>query len=327
MGEKIAESGATPPPLFASNTVICTPLGSGVIAVQGADAVTFLQGQLTCDMQQLSAERSLLGAMCSAKGRVIAICRVLHRQDGAYMVLPQQLLASTLARLGKYVLRAQVRLHDASQDWNGIGIAGAAAAPLLTAVLDLPLPTMPNAVSGGAEILALRVPGAVPRFAIYGSVPVLGALRHALGERVLDSGLATWRLLDIEAALPEIYPATSETFVPQMLNLDVIGAISWQKGCYTGQEIIARAQYLGKVKRRMYLGRVNSAVPPQIGDLLFAGADLQNSVGQLINTAKDARGNYAFLAVIAVEHAERGDLYLDISEVGAVELLPLPYSL
>ena len=298
----------------------------GLLAVTWADALTFLQGQLTCDMRELSAERSLLGAFCSPKGRVIATCRIFQNQDELYLALTPALLETVRGRLSKYVLRAKVTWRDTSHDVLGIGMAGDAAATLLAEILGTALPAAPDAVIQSATALTvLRVAGAVPRFEVYGNAAALQTLQEALAKYAQAAPAARWRWLDILAGLPSIYPATLEAFVPQMLNLDALGAISWQKGCYTGQEIVARTQYLGALKRRMYLARVASADAPPAGAALYAELDAaKQEVGRVVSAAAYPDGGYALLAVLRIEYAGSA-LYL--SEDAALELLPLPYVL
>lgn len=312
---------------------ICSDLShQGLIAAHGTDAVQFLQGQLTCDVQRVSADHSLLGAFCSPKGRVLASFRLFRREDGFYLELPQQLVEITLARLRKYVLRAKVVLTDASDQSVRFGVAGRAAEAVLTERCGA-LPATINDVihtTGGdrSGVTVIRLPGIAPRFELHGSLPVMQRLWKSLDCAVTFTGAEPWRLLDILAGIPAIYPETVEAFVPQMLNLDALDGISFQKGCYTGQEIVARTHYLGKLKRRMYVARVDSAQPPRPGDPLFSPqADASQSAGRIVDAARHPDGGYALLAVALIDCAERGVLQLGDAQGATLNLEPLPYPL
>lgn len=313
--------------------VICSDLShQGLIAAQGSDAAQFLQGQLTCDVQRVSSDHSLLGAFCSPKGRALACFRLFRREDGIYLELPQELVEATLARLRKYVLRAKVSLVDASDQSVRFGVAGRAAEALLTDRLGA-IPVTINDVihtTGGdwPDMTIMRLPGIAPRFQLHGPLPVMQALWKALAGKVTLTGAEPWRLLNILAGIPTIYPETVEAFVPQMINLDALDGISFQKGCYTGQEVVARMHYLGKLKRRMYVARVDSVQPPRPGDALFSPqADTSQSAGRIVDAAKHPDGGYALLAVALIECAERGVLQLGDAQGATLNLEPLPYPL
>ena len=302
----------------------------GLIAVRGPDADPFLQGQLTCDVRQATSDRSLIGAYCSPKGRALACVRLFRHSDATYLELPQELVEPTLARLRKYVLRAKTTLENASACLVRIGIGGPNAAALLTTILGA-VPAAGNGVlhapADSAAITVIRLPGSTPRFELHGPRQAMQTLWTALDADVTFTAAEPWRLLDILTGTPAVYPATVEAFVPQMLNLEVLGGISFQKGCYVGQEIVARTHYLGKLKRRMYLARVDSPAPPSPGDPLFSPqADPSLSAGQLADAVPHPDGGYAVLAVALIECAEEGTLHLHDASGPALRLEPLPYA-
>ncbi|MGB4873923.1 MAG: folate-binding protein [Candidatus Competibacter sp.] len=310
-----------------SGEVCCDLSQRGLIVARGPDSETFLQGQLTCDLRQATPERSLLGAYCSPKGRALACPRVFQREDAYYLELPRALVEPTLARLRKYVLRAKTALEDASDTLARMGVAGPAAAPLLAEYGSADVAAMlEGEVRYAHGVTILRLPGPTPRFQLHGPAPALSALWNALVPSVTPIGAESWRLLDILAGTPAVYPETVDAFVPQMLNLQLLDGIGFQKGCYTGQEIVARTQYLGKLKRRMYLARADSPTPPHPGDALFSlHADPGQSAGQLADAALHPAGGYAVLAVAMIELAERGALQLGASGGPTLRLEPLPY--
>lgn len=302
----------------------------GLIAVRGPDSETFLQGQLTCDVGQVTSERSLIGAYCTPKGRALACFRVFRRQDDSYYLeLPHPLLEPTLARLRKYVMRSKTTLEDASDATARIGVAGPQIAGLLKEHGFITSETMPTGAACQADHLTIiRLPDRTPRFELHGTVEVLKPIWTELTHQCTPVGAEAWRLLDILAGTPVVHPETVEAFVPQMLNLDLLSGISFQKGCYTGQEIVARTHYLGKVKRRMVLARVDSSAPPQPGDPLFsAQAGPNQSAGQLADAAPHPDGGYAVLAVALLEFAEQGTLQLGNASGPLLRLEPLPYAL
>lgn len=313
-----------------NNGDTCSDLSHrGLIAVQGPDADRFLQGQLTCDVQRATLDHSVLGAFCSPKGRALACFRLFRREDAVYLELPQALVESTLTRLRKYVLRAKVTLADASDQWVRFGVAGPHAETVLAARFG----AIPEAINGvihttgdGSNMTVIRLPGIAPRFELHGPLPDMQTLWKALDLDVTFTGAEPWRLLDILAGIPTIYPETVEAFVPQMINLDALDGISFQKGCYTGQEVVARMHYLGKLKRRMYLARVDCENPPQPGDALYSPqADASQSAGRLVDAAQHPDGGYAVLAVALIECAEPGMLQLGDASGPVLKLEPLPY--
>lgn len=307
--------------------VCCDLSHLGLIAVRGPDSETFLQGQLTCDVRQVTPEHSLIGAYCSPKGRALACFRLFRRGDDRYLEMPRSMVEPTLARLRKYVLRAKTALDDASDALARIGVAGPDAARLLAVqTSDSVIEMMPGDVLHSNGITAIRLPGAIPRYELHGPAPEIRAAWETLAPNIAPVGAEAWRLLDILAGTPAVYPETVEAFVPQMLNLELLDGISFKKGCYTGQEIVARAHYLGKLKRRMYLARLESPTPPRPGDPLFsAQAEASQNVGQLADACSHPDGGYAVLAVALIASAEQGTLRLGDPGGPALRLEPLPY--
>ncbi len=255
--------------------------GLGLIRIQGADAVSFLQGQLSNDMTRLASGQLLLAGYHNPHGRTIALLWLLQRaQDDLLALLPQELAAPVAARLSRFVLRTKVKVS-----------AESAAAPEFATTLDAARigiqPTAPN----------------------------------------------DWRLASIEAGMPQVYAATSEAFVAQMLNLDLAGGVSFEKGCYTGQEVIARAHYRGRVKRRMQRFVSESPASLQAGD---SGVFADGRTFKVVDAAVRADGRCEFLAVAPLAPSAPGET----ADAGtdepaatadrqplAVQALPLPYAL
>lgn len=272
-----------------------------VIAVSGQDAKTFLQGQLSYDVERLSPARIELASCNSAQGRVQAVIWLLERSEGVFLLVPSSMTDLLLTRLRKYVLRAKVRIEAAADRYQ---IGGAIGASLDVA------PRTHQEIDGRSWI---QWPGETPR------VLCLADTSHPLPTTTEFS--ADWRRVDIASALPQVYPETHEAFVAQMLNLDVLGGISFDKGCYAGQEIIARTHYRGTIKRRMFRFRASADVPTP-GTRVVAN---DQHAGEVVDAVPTPEG-CELLAVITLAHINDA-LALDVIERPALERLPLPYQL
>ncbi len=261
--------------------VILTPLPpTAVLRIRGKDAQTFLQGQTTCDLRQVTSAHSRLGAFCNPQGRVIATFRILRRETGFLLLLAADLLAKVAQRLRLYVLRSQVEI--AAGDLALFGVTTAQPG-LLRKILDQP-PQTSGAVIQAHSLDWLRMPPPGERWLVLGNPDVVQTMWLRMVEALgaAESPATYWQLQDIRAGLPTVTAATSEEFLPQMLNLDLLGGISFDKGCYTGQEVIARTHYLGQVKRRLYQAGLVSLHTPAPGAKLVAEGE---TVGQVVNAA------------------------------------------
>jgi folate-binding protein YgfZ len=287
----------------------------GVVSVRGPDARAFLQGQLTNDLDLLSAERSIVAALANAQGRVIHLVRVLAWDDAVFLCLPGGDASALRDHLARYVLRARVELRDESAAWRGLGILGIADQDQRTLAQRLgALGARPGGVSRHGDLLVLAIDA--QRIAVLAPTSALDRLRTEL--RVDAAPLRDWLLADIRSGLPAIAAATRALFVPQVINLDLLGGISFTKGCYTGQEIVARAQHLGRIKRRMLRARGTFA-PPVPGSPVLARGDVS---GHVVRSVSDEHGACELLATVSL--ADR-DQPLTIGDGAPLELLSLPY--
>lgn len=286
-----------------SNTAAAPPVPTaltrltqfGVIMVTGAQAREYLQGQVTADLEHLNADRVQLACCNSAQGRVQAVFWMLERGEGIALVLPASIVDSTVARLRKYVLRAKAKIEAAAH--LQVGFIPRAAVPA-----EVALPTSEShRQSGGVSYFTL--PGLDP-------VMLVGAL-EAAGEPAREHD---WKLARLRAGLPQVYPETHEAFVAQMLNIDLLGGISFEKGCYTGQEIIARAHFRGAVKRRMFLFQADGPAPAP-GTRVLAG---EQHAGDVVDAADDL-----VLAVVSLAQL-KNELRVDGTSA-ALTRLALPY--
>lgn len=295
------------------------PLPSlGIIEASGADVANFLQSQLSNDILSLADGDSRLAAYCNPKGRMLALFRVVRRQDGYLLLLPATLIDTILKRLRMFVLRSKVTLTDVSEHWARLGVCGSQAQTLL-AEQGLVLPTEPDAGVWLAETALVRLRGDQPRALVLAPPQRMAALWAALAPLPQISEQA-WRLLDIRAGVPEILPGAAEKIIPQMANLDLLGGISFTKGCYPGQEIVARMHYLGNLKRRMYRLQIATAEPPQPGtDVRTAEGSL---AGEIVMAVRSLDGQSEALAVLQIDRAAAPDLQVDGSPAQA---LPVPY--
>ncbi len=291
-----------------------------VLQARGADATAFLHGQFSNDVQGVADGESLLAGYCNAKGRLYALPRVWRSGDDWLICLPADTADAVLKRLCMFVLRSKVALTR-REDVTLLGVAGDSASDCLRQA-GLPLPAKVGAVSTQGDTAALRLPGSPVRFQLCVPDAEAPALWATLAECAKPAPGSVFRLLDIDAGLPAIYSPTLEAFVPQMVNLELVGGVSFRKGCYPGQEIVARMHYLGKPSRRMYrLEAACSAPAPGTPVLDGAGREVGNVVDA---QATDAPPGCRLLAVLQVTACE-DTLHLPGGEL--LERLPLPYAL
>jgi folate-binding protein YgfZ len=273
----------------ARDTAIVSPLARyAVLAIHGADAREFLQGQLTCDVTRVGPTAARFGGYCTPQGRLLATFLLVGWADGYRMLLAADLADAIAARLRKFVLRSKVRI-EREAGLQALGAGGPqAAAAIGRAVGPAPVRELEAVLYGTA--LFVRLPG--DQFIALAPAVDLPALWAALARDALPCGTAAWEWLQVRAGIPWITAATQDQFVPQMAGLDAIGGVSFDKGCYPGQEIVARTHYLGEVKRRLRRG--HSAAAAQAGDLLLA--DGQNRA-VVLNAAPAPQGGHDLLAV------------------------------
>jgi len=297
----------------------------GVIAVEGADTEQFLQGQLTNDIRELSEEHSQLSSHCSPKGRMLANFRLLKRGATVLLQMPAENIEAMLKRLNMFKLMSKVTVDDLSDRYASVGLAGDCAEDLL-APLFPKVPELHNGATVRHDTVLVRLPGESSRFLMVGPTADIIDLWDKLSETAVPADADRWALIDIRAGLPTVYGTTVEAFVPQMTNMQLVDGVSFTKGCYTGQEVIARMQYLGKLKRRMYRAELDTDQCPRPGEELTSDA---SSSGQGAGRVVDARpsddGRCELLVVVENAAVERNDVRL--GENGpALRFLDLPYA-
>ena len=282
----------------------------GVIRATGAEAASFLHSQLTQDMQHLQAGHAHLAGFCSAKGRLLATFVAWRRGDDILLACSADLLPTVLKRLSMFVLRAKCKLSDATADvplWGlvGSGVPRAEAWSQAT-VGDADLIRLPDAVVAG---------NAVPRGLWAGvTPPALPALDIEL-----------WRGLEAASGVARVVAATAEQFVPQMVNLELVGGVNFQKGCYPGQEIVARSQYRGTLKRRAQV--LGSAVPLQPGQEVFHAADPGQPAGRVVLSGRLPGGGAVALVELKLAALNGGALHAGAADGPLLSLAALPYAI
>ncbi|MGE0082390.1 MAG: folate-binding protein YgfZ [Thiohalomonadaceae bacterium] len=297
----------------------------GLIAASGNDTVEFLQGQVTNDVRRVDESHSQLNSYCTPKGRILATFRLFYRDGVHYLRMPAERVPFVLKRLRMYILRSQVLLEDASDALARFGIAGPRAASLLDEALGVQVPREDDGVLQTEDLVVVRTPGA--RFECHGTPDVLAALWRKLAVHARPVGRDAWMLTEIRAGVPHVTDATSEAFVPQMLNLHAINGVSFRKGCYTGQEVVARMQYLGKLKRRMFLAHVDGACPAPGDELFAAETESGQGTGKVVNAQPAPGGGCDLLAVVLIEAVETGvPVRIGDAQGPALQFLPLPYT-
>lgn len=295
----------------------------GVLEFSGEDAEAFLQGQLSCDVSGVGSDSSTWGAFCSPKGRMLASFLLWRSETGFFLALPRDILQDVQKRISRFVLRSKVKITDASDALALHGAAGPQAAAALRDIFPA-LPARSNEVrrepAGGAAILLQD-----KRFVLAVPADRAAALRQQIADSLKAVNWRAWHWLDIRSGIPWVTAATQDRFVPQMANLELIGGVSFEKGCYTGQEIVARTQHLGKVKRRMFLANVAAACAA--GDDLFSEDLGTQASGTIVDAEISPDGGSDVLAVVQIASRESSTVHLKSLDGPALRFLPLPYAI
>lgn len=312
---------------IADGNFVCSLDDLGVILVSGDDARDYLQNQLSNDIDRIDESRLQLSSYSTPKGRMLAIFRVVQVSNGYLLLTPREMVARLLPQLYRYVVQSKVSLADASDYFARFALS-TDDETLLTRDL---LPREIHDVVQNDTLVSMRLEpvGAMQRFVFLClSADEAIALWRQFADRLQVAGAASWRLSEIRAGIPSIHPATAERFVLQMSNLDALDGVSFKKGCYPGQEIVARTQYLGKLKRRMYLAELETARLPQPGDELVAtGKSEVDGSGAVVDAAFDANGLCHCLYIAQIARAENHGLCLLDQPDTVIRNVELPYSL
>ncbi len=306
-----------PLPAQAESGFLCALTHLGVIAAAGDDAESFLHNQLSNDVTGLDESQARLAGFCSPKGRLLATLLIWKSGGQVLMALPRELLAPTMKRLQMFVLRSKVTLKDVSDQLAVIGLTGT----------DITTPAQPWQRSILDSGMLLRVPDAAGLQRALWIGPTDGALRRwaEWSAQRPAAPASLWRWSEIIAGLPQVVEATREQFVPQMINFELVGGVNFRKGCYPGQEIVARSQYLGKLKRRALLAFTSDATV-MAGVEVFSETDPEQPCGMIVNAEHGPDGRTACLVEMKMELADT-PVHLRAADGPLLGFGALPYDL
>ena len=300
----------------------CKLADHGVLRFDGADAQSFLQGQLTNDVAALDVLQSQYNGYCTPKGRLLAVMLLWRNADAFDMLLPRELCEPIRKRLSMYVLRSKVAVRDLSSSRVLFGVCGEHAGDAITA-LGGAAPAAAHGVTQFDAVTVVRLP--VQRMLLAVDLAHADTIERALVQRVPASPASLWTALDIEAGIPSVVTATQEAFVPQVVNFDLIHAVSFDKGCYPGQEIVARTRYLGKVKQRMLRARIVSAQTAAPGDKLYSATFGDQACGSIVSAVRTAGDANDVLAVAHLGDINHTDVHWQSPDGPVLQFCPLPY--
>ncbi|BAW80866.1 glycine cleavage system protein T [Candidatus Nitrosoglobus terrae] len=307
------------------NTIITDLSHLGLIAIAGEEARVFLQNLLTNDIREVNDQRSQLTGLCNPKGRLFAIFQLFQWNTHFYLSLPHSILESTLKRLSIYILRTRVSLINDSDHYCRFGLAGLQADNMLAQLLNI-TPLTANEVYQTPNLCIIRMPDQLPRFEIMGEFNFIQELWNELKKAADPVGTRIWELLTIRAGIARIYPETQELFIPQQVNLELSGGVSFTKGCYPGQEIIARMHYRGKPSRRMLLAYILTDKPPKPADPLYVSNNNDKEhVGEIVAAESTLDGGYDSLVVLHTASLEKGEIVLNNEMKSKLIFQKLPY--
>ena len=293
----------------------------GLIKVSGEDAESFLQNQLTNDIRNVTETTHQASAWCSPKGRIIANFQIFMHDGSYFLTVSADLIEHIIKKLRMYVMMSKVTVEDVTDSMIHFGYAGN-----LQTIIE-GAPSTPNQTLQYNNLTILQLADNEPRYEVFGDSSYISDAKQ-LWKQCATNAVAVdnngWSYLNIVAGLPNISEASSEAWVPQMVNYIAIGGVDFKKGCYPGQEIVARLNYLGKTKRRMYRLKIDTDQLPATGDAIASDSDKE--AGKILNAAFNSNGNIEALAVMKIEETG-SELTLADNTGATITLLELPYSM
>ncbi len=294
---------------------------NALLAVTGDDATAFLHAQFTNDVQSLPEGAAQWSGWCSPKGRLLATFLLVRRADGYLLMLPSEIAGAFAKRLSMFVLRSKVKIADASDSTARLAFAGKTAGVIVAREFGFTPDPMRSVEKDGATCIALDH----ERFVILAPMEKAPALWEKLAENATPAGPDAWTWSLIQAGIPVVTAATQEAFVPQMANFDLVGGVSFRKGCYPGQEIVARTQYRGILKRRMARVHLAGDARPAAGESVYGAAFGDQAAGTIVNAAPAPGGGYDALVVGQLESLGGGELRWRSPEGPRLEVRARPY--
>ncbi|MBI3230637.1 MAG: folate-binding protein YgfZ [Burkholderiales bacterium] len=306
---------------------LCTVPEQAILLATGDDAASFLHSQLSNDVLKLGEKEARLATYCNAKGRMLASFLMWKSGANIYLQMTQDLLPAMQKRLQMYALRAKIKLSPATELF-ALGLGGskaqAALAPWFSGLADLAVGGKLDATeSCFGCVLRLADSLGQPRYQWLLAEAQALAVWPQLAAQLTAMPSEMWNLFAIHAGIARIEAATVEKFVPQMVNFELVGGVNFKKGCYPGQEVVARSQYLGKLKRRMYLAH-SDASALAAGSEVFSSADPEQACGMVVNAAINPAGGVDALLELKSALINAGSLHVDSHPI---TLLTLPYAL
>jgi folate-binding protein YgfZ len=309
----------TPTEIFGETSQIMDLSHLGILRVSGNGAKKLLQGQLTCDLEELSENQTRLGAYCLPQGRMISLFRIFQWQQDYYLQMSAEILPETLATLKKYGVFFKVILENASASLSRFSYSGINAEAELQKVFST-LPSVPDAAVICANTLIVRMAGELPHYELICPVAERSPLYEKLIATAKPARADIWKYLNLTAGIPDLYTATTGKLLPHDVNLPRLNGVSFNKGCYTGQEIVARMHYRGQLKKQMYRGRVNLAERPVPGSDIFN----PEACGMIIDSCHENANTYQILFLTDKNSIENEQLFADFAKISPIELLTLP---
>lgn len=314
------EAALTQADQLLAQTTRCRLDDQAFVVVSGADAHKFLQGQLTCHLDEVTATHSVCGSYCTVQGRMISSFRIAQRGDGALLLrMHHSVVDATIQTLKKYGVFSRVQIA-ADTDWVALALDGSASGSLLGHV-----PAGQGAAVATDRCITLQTDADGQRFEIWARRDAVESMWERLATAT-DAPAAAWHLRNIRAGIGHVESTSADLFIPQMLNFQLTGFVHFKKGCYTGQEIVARMQYLGKLKRHMYRYEVTGENTPRAGDELAIAGQAQ-SVGNIVNAVTVGEQRHDVLAVVTTDAMDNSSLHLRASPQSGFRRLELPYAI
>lgn len=270
----------------------------------GDKSEQFLQGQVTCDVNQVNNSKITLGSLCDYKGRVYAIFYLYYWQNNYYLWMPHDIIENTITQLNKYAVFSKVTLHNQTDDLVAIGIGGTQCDQYLSPFLQKKVPKEINECAQTDQYLLIKIADEPQRYMMIGAISEIQKFWQLFRQQAVHVAANIWQLHNIFAGIPMIHSATINLFTPHQLNLPTLNAVSFNKGCYTGQEIVARTQYLGKLKQHLYRALLSMPTQPPPAEKIFITSDnnIQHEIGYIVNAASN-ENNICHLLVVLQDNA------------------------
>lgn len=294
----------------------------GLLKVEGDGAHKLLQGQLSCNLDEIVAGESRLGAHCNPQGRIISFFRIFYYQHAFYLQVPAEMLAAAQTALQKYAVFFKVNITDASAKYGRLSFSGLSSTEQLKVLIST-LPTKIDEETEYEEFFIIKLPGLTPHYEIVGDTNSIAELSEKLktNQSTHTGTLNDWKYLCISAGIPTVYPQTEIKLLPHEINLQLINAVNFNKGCYTGQEIIARMHYRGQLKKHLYYASVISKSLPEPGTNIYD----DESCGIVVDSCHYSEDTYHLLVVAAEADVQTKSIFIDAEKKQLLKFLALPY--